>query len=137
MTLSKLAVRRLTKLADYMDALPKEAKNHFDMANWLGHEGDHNHGFGKFIAQEDPMTCGTTACALGFAATVPSFRKAGLRVAIGSGFNENVTNKNFRSAQKFFDCSENAAHHLFGYSMFIQTPKQWAKHCRKFILENS
>src|SRR5688572_29906761 len=99
MALSKLAVRRLTKLADYMEKLPKSAAKHFDMGAWFSHRGDHDHAIGRWVERDTLNYCGTTACALGWAATVPAFRRAGLVVEamqLASNHNENV-------ACEFFD----------------------------------
>lgn len=65
MALSRKAVRRLTTLIKFMEALPRSAAKHFDMTTWLSHYGTDDHGFETFIRPGDPQTCGTTACALG------------------------------------------------------------------------
>lgn len=59
--------RRLLKLADFLDELPP---TRFNYESWVGDswEGRSN------------LSCGTTACALGWATTIPSFRKLGLRL---------------------------------------------------------
>jgi len=59
--------KRLLKLADVLRKLP-EAK--FDYGSWVG-----NNWKGK-----SDLSCGTTACALGWATTIPSLRRAGLRL---------------------------------------------------------
>ncbi|SRR5260221_4144024 len=111
--LSKLAVRRLTKLADYMDGLPKEANEHFDMGSA---------GPLKLSGKGDLLKCGTTACAMGWAATITSFRRAGW----DSGWGRE---------ERFFDVSSEGARYLF-YSV-VRTPKQWAKRCRRFLSKNT
>lgn len=112
MALSKLAVRRLTKLADFMDSLPADRAHGFDMRTF-----------------REQTKCGTVACALGWATTIPSFRRAGM-TAHGWPMDWDEA--------EFFD-TPNAYEVLF--SMFfhrtIKTPKQWATHCRKFIAQNS
>lgn len=57
--------RRLRELADLLDSLPPER---FSYASWVGRswEGDPD------------LSCGTTACALGWATTMPELRRAGL-----------------------------------------------------------
>ena len=60
--------RRLLKLADFLDALPDErfSFRHFvDDDVWKG---------------KTDLSCGTTACAIGWATTMPMFRKLGLRM---------------------------------------------------------
>lgn len=59
---------RLLELADLLEHLPD---NRFDYNHWVGDDwGD---------AQD--LSCGTTACALGWAATIPKLRAVGLRLA--------------------------------------------------------
>ena len=57
--------RRLLKLADFLEALPPKR---FNYCHWVGDdwEGAAN------------LSCGTTACALGWATTMPIFRRLGL-----------------------------------------------------------
>jgi hypothetical protein len=88
MALSKLAVKRLTTLATFMEKLPASANKHFKMRQWFLHTGDHEHDIGFEVERKDMNHCGTVACALGWAATVPSFRKAGLKLhqTGGSGY---------------------------------------------------
>jgi len=60
--------RRLLKLADLLDALPDER---FVFKHWVDPE--------TYEGKPD-LSCGTTACAFGWATTVPAFRKLGLRL---------------------------------------------------------
>ncbi len=120
--LSKLAVKRLTKLADFMDALPPFKRKRFDMA---------------YYCQEKPGVCGTVMCAAGWATTIPEFRRAGLRMT--DGYNT-VRDASDRMPDHFFGCAEqNGYEQLFSghLARTIKTPKQWAAHCRKFIEANS
>jgi hypothetical protein len=133
--LSKLAVRRLTKLADYLDSLPRSQRKHFDMRKWFSHTGNHEHEIGEHVKPGALKHCGTTACALGWAATVPSFYKAGLRIPTGiaGGSWEPIG-----IASEFFEIEENdAAVLFFDCAVDIRSPKQWAKHCRKFLRDNA
>ncbi len=59
--------RRLLKLADFLQTLPRQK---FDYTSWIG---DNWNG-------ESLMTCGTTACALGWATAMPEFRRVGLQM---------------------------------------------------------
>jgi hypothetical protein len=133
MSLSRKARTRLTKLADFLHALPRKQWKHFRMARWISHRGDHDHEFGEYIKPEDLQTCGTTACALGWAAMVPGFKRLGLKViAVETG------GHNIELAAEFFDIEDSQANHLFGYALWhdnasIVTPKQWAKKARAFI----
>lgn len=62
-----VTVRRLLVLARFLEKLPPKR---FDFEHWVGH--------GWKGAQD--LSCGTTACALGWAATMPYFRRLGLRL---------------------------------------------------------
>jgi hypothetical protein len=59
--------RRLLKLADFLDRLPHKR---FDYSWWTGADWK-----GK-----PDLSCGTTACALGWAATMPMARRAGVQL---------------------------------------------------------
>lgn len=65
--------KRLLKLADFLEKLhaDKKRRKQFDYTNWV------NRALWKGKAD---LSCGTTACALGWATTIPEFRKAGLRL---------------------------------------------------------
>lgn len=120
--------KRLMKLIEFMEKLPKKANEHFSMWRWIKHRGEDDHGFGKYIRPGDPMTCGTTACALGWAATVPSFRKAGLKV-----YAEEDGPDNYDVAVRFFDLDHMQFEEIFGGTNDDKTPKQWAKRVRKLV----
>jgi len=139
--LSKLAVRRLTKLADYMDGLPREANKHFYMGDWFIHGGEHQHRFSKrAITRRDLEFCGTSACAMGWAATIPAFRKAGLSVAPNGNLllaGYQPKGSLFEITDRFFDIEREHSEHLFSGRLQVKTPKRWAARCRKFLRENA
>ena len=113
MALSKLAVRRLTKLADYMDKLKPTPKA----------------GFAIDAAYVSKRGCGFVACAGGWATKIPAFRKAGL-----------LTVHHSSDLANFFHISDDDAHDLFNVRCDMAaetTPQQWAKLCRTFIRENA
>lgn len=58
---------RLLKLADFLEKLPRKK---FDYDHWAGRDWE-----GKC-----DLSCGTTDCALGWATTMPLFRRLGLRL---------------------------------------------------------
>lgn len=58
---------RLLLLADFLEKMPEER---FDYVSWVGYGWQ-----GK-----PDLSCGTTACALGWATTIPELRDAGLRL---------------------------------------------------------
>lgn len=142
MALSRKTVKRLTTLIEFMEKLPKSANKHFDMSAWFRHIGTHSHGImnNKPIPANALKHCGTTACALGWAATIPAFRRAGLKVyAIETGAG------NAERSKRFFGINEYQQRALFDYGLefdgtpgdreVIHTPKQWAKRARRLLSE--
>lgn len=63
----KMYRKRLLKLAETLEELPKKR---FDYGQWVGND---------WQGKKD-LSCGTTACALGWATTIPSLRREGLRM---------------------------------------------------------
>lgn len=59
---------RLLRLAEFLETVPKER---FDLSSWVGED---------WGGKQD-LSCGTTACAMGWAATMPEFRELGLKIA--------------------------------------------------------
>lgn len=122
--------KRLLKLADFLETVPRKR---FDMQTWVGDE---------WKGKED-LSCGTSACAMGWATTIPSFRKLGLRLqrsyvwghspAYGSRYG-------LDAAQKFFEIDLQTATLLFAPAKEYKdgsiskiTPKQVAKRIRKVV----
>ena len=64
---------RLLKLAEFLEALPRKR---FDYGTFVG-EG--------YKGAQD-LSCGTTACALGWAATMPAFRRLGLHLELDKDY---------------------------------------------------
>jgi len=60
--------RRLTILADWLEAHAEEIAPKFRMAQWFG--------------RGDPHDCGTAACAAGWATRIPELQADGLYVAV-------------------------------------------------------
>lgn len=139
--LSALTVRRLTKLADHMAGLPRKAKFHFDMGTYFSHEGGSRlhpkAKDGRGLTTEDLFDCGTSACALGFAAALPEFRRAGLALVINN--QANICYKRYirdEAAMSFFHLTMKQTNYLFGPVSSVTTPKQWAIRCRSFLKRN-
>lgn len=124
MELSKKAKRRLGVLISFMEKLPRAANKHFDMSHWFAHNGEHSIG-AKEVTQKVLTDCGTSACALGWACTIPSFRKAGLRMPL------NDISSTYVYADAFFDADSDLIERLF--TMEVTTPKQWAKAAKRAI----
>jgi hypothetical protein len=88
--------------------------------------------------------CGTTACALGHAGFIPSFRKAGLKSVVnerGWGGRVKFTNKqgvtytDYDAGLAFFDLSNNEADWLFYPESYgtKKGPKTVAKRIRSLV----
>lgn len=110
--MSELGLQRLATLAAYLrESVPD---SQFDMNVWVGDDW-----------QGDPdLSCGTSACALGWATTIPSFREAGLTLVRDRDYHhgghvelhtpEVIRTNSIEAASEFFDISESQADHLFG-----------------------
>ncbi len=152
--------KRLLTLAWFLDELPADV---FDITSWF--DAGKSRAFGDGLNVDgktlkpvnDILTarasvkagvtpaqmhaCGTTACAMGWAATIPSFRRAGLTVKTG-GISGNVEYNGFDgtlAAVDFFKISRSDAYNLFlpgGYHNGSQaTPKDVARKIRA-VVEN-
>jgi hypothetical protein len=134
-------LRRLERLAAYVATRKPER---FNFKTWVGSDwkGAQN------------LSCGTTACAFGYAPSLPYFRRLGVvlnRDAFGSNVLLQGSNGDLcglGAAAKVFNLTEVETSHIFapytkdsteeGYSKNCTigaraTPKQWAKHARRFI----
>lgn len=144
----KVGQRRLLKLAAFLEKLPRKR---FYYGSWVGED---------WKGKAD-LSCGTTACALGWATTIPEFRKLGLRlrplalaeepaqgvVSLASQKASEVDRDDdpILAALKVFGLSEDETDYLFqprrmlGWSMLPESPneyataKQVAKHIRRFV----
>lgn len=120
--------RRLLKLADLLEA---DAKNKngikFDMGLW-GQVGD----------LKKPLSCGTTACAMGLAALSGEFKRAGLSYKLAGrqllirfkGRGDSV-----QAAARLFDISHKDAEYLFIWSggTGAQGERRAAERVRSFV----
>lgn len=98
---------RLAKLVHKLQyEVPEEQ---FDYNQWVGND---------WGGRAD-LSCGTSACALGWATTIPSFRKLGLRLqrdSMGSADVVNVktgVNNAFSVAENLFSISREQSYRLF------------------------
>lgn len=128
--------KRLLKLADYLETVPRER---FKMSDW----------------SNDKVGCGFAGCAIGwcaYAEVVPGFT-----MKLESDFGtDDFTGRTYAkpafllptyegvggydAVMLAFDVSEKQARHLFGanaYRTVGGTPKQVAKRIRKFVRENT
>lgn len=137
MALSKKSRRRLYTLVRFMANLPASANKHFNMEAWFRHMGEDHHGLKEGPVNRQHMhLCGTTACAMGWACMVPSFRKAGLRLvndgtSVGEVRYRGATDGD--AAEDFFGIGAFAVDDLFSAMNKDRTPKQWAKRARLLV----
>lgn len=134
--LQDITKERLLKLCDYMEALPAEADKHFRMRAYISHNGEgHRHEIPSAPSIDDLLTCGTSACALGWACTMPEFRSLGLHID-PDGYMPTVDGYNvvFPGLEAEYDDEGHTAWaDLFeGYNK-DETPKAWAIRARGLI----
>lgn len=137
--------KRLLKLADLLDEDAKHKKGaKFDIGEW-----------GTVTDLENPMSCGTTACAMGLAAISGKFKRAGLAAKYVMHYEEKSTTYyairflwdgdqlgGIDAAVNLFGISIDQAQYLFGNSVDMVLPndgeggkaeRQLAKIIRKFV----
>jgi hypothetical protein len=126
--------RRLLKLADLLEADAKNKKGiRFDLGTWGWAENTNN-----------PVSCGTTACAMGLAVASGAFTRAGL---LPPGSNGKLIPRvgkamGFQAAQKLFHIKDDEADYLFSdssYPLHIPTTeaageRAVAKRIRRFVV---
>lgn len=125
--LTKKAIRRITILRNFMRRLPKSANDHFAMSHFFHPSRPITLVDKKPITRKALQECGTSACAAGWAAVVPAFRRAGYTYSPVNGFSI--------EPEVFFDLrgarndggSGNYANTMLFYHDGVHTPKQWAK----------
>lgn len=119
MTTRAVGLRRLLKLADFLETL----------RNWVGDD---------WKGKAD-LSCGTTARALSWATTIPSLRRAGLRLNVDSGLVENRRSGDrdpISAAMTIFELTIDEASEIFYPSSDIEiyaTPKYVADKIRRFV----
>lgn len=122
-----IGMRRLLVLARFLRRLPRRR---FDYGTWTGDDWKGS----------QTLRCGTTACALGWAATMPIFRRAGLHInnwgdpQLGHG-NPFRHATGTSAAEKLFHLHDFEADHLFlpGEGELKATPKQVAQKIEAFV----
>lgn len=130
----KIQTKRLLKLAEFLET--KVPKEEFAMKHWC--EGK-------------KPGCGTVGCAIGWATTIPSFRKAGFKLYdIGSyagippyyvPIYKNIIK--FDAAEVFFGLNQKYTRYIFT-KFFYEfdefnpiTPHQVAARIREFVSDNT
>jgi hypothetical protein len=114
-SLRRSTVMNTERLELVCKKLEEVTEEQFNYAVWVGHD---------WKGKED-LSCGTTACALGWAATVPELREAGLclrRDDYGYGYVDLVSRdtkaalgwrRSLNAAMRVFDLTESEADYLF------------------------
>ncbi len=125
---------RLLKLARLLNT--KKVAAHFNLNNWLTGE------LKDLVSKK--KDCGTTACAVGWACTIPQFRKAGLRIYNNPLYSDYWPDSKgtlgFAGVCKFFGLSNDEAMSLFhpqGYSWVKVTPTDVADKIRLLLKEKA
>src|SRR3990167_5294574 len=123
--------RRLLKLADLLEADAKNKKGiRFDMGRW-----------GFVLDEKQPLSCGTSACAMGLAALSGTFKRAGLGTKIEYRFlrftwNGRVVNGH-TAGRRLFQIKESESFKLFGgddrLTEGAAAERAKAKQIRKFV----
>lgn len=149
---------RLELMATLMDevAADQALLSHFDLKSWVrSNHDDDNEQAPKPLGNRDPAvdlknelhTCGTTACAVGFATLDKRFRAQGLRMHVASGcsFPCYVGTEGrggftgWLAVQKFFDLEYEMADYLFHsdhYSEGKDGPADVAARIRQVLKTN-
>lgn len=98
----------LRRLAFYLRNDVRDER--FNLATWVGNDDVPWEGM-------DDLSCGTTACAMGWATTIPEFKELGLRLErnsfSGQGYLVFGEKKHFSAAAEFLDITEKEAEYLF------------------------
>lgn len=137
--------QRLNLLADFLETVPHHK---FNLGNWRHADANSsNHlQYVKLIRDSMllDMNCGTTACAVGWACTMPEFIERGLHwdaVSISYdcvSYGSNRTMVGWDAVTLFFNISREFAYAFFSdttYPTNTTTPTEVANRIRKIILD--
>jgi len=129
--------QRLLTLANFLRT--EVPKNRFNLSSWVG---DMNN---RYVAGENLLapSCGTSACAMGFATTIPMFAKAGLTLrknhpGSNGGTICYLTFKGFEAAAEFMEIDEADANWLFNAAEYDYDDEVLvvADRIEKFVVSN-
>jgi len=132
---------RLLVLANFLDTVPTFK---FDLTSWRHHPGADHYVQDSDLVDSNltDMTCGTTACAVGWACSIPEFNAQGLfwedrpvyEVAGVWG-----KHRSWGAVTGFFDLGTYDAEHLFTYDLYPfgeRGPKDVAARIRTFVKDD-
>lgn len=118
---------RLLKLCtERLDTLPP---GRYDHSTWVG---------GDWGGKTD-LSCGTTACAMGWATTIPSFRRLGLKLDPTYKIVFGDICGGIAAAIELFHITQYEAERLFGYAdcgKVKPTARRVARRIRQFVKDN-
>lgn len=126
--------KRLQTLADFLRTVPEK---HFDLDNWRQTMPDDYEGYRDTATDEALLshTCGTRACAVGWACAVPAFQAEGLHWDMMPCLTDgDVSLYGWEAVTTFFDIHDHAAHHLFDAESYMDgTPNEVADAIESYI----
>ena len=110
---------RLKVLADFLLTVPDE---HFNLRDWRSRSAWNKDEDDSSVDDEELLEyCGTTACAVGWACAIPTFKEAGLAFEGGNVWFEGKYSWN--AVQEFFGLYRIEALHLFSAFEYIDQSK--------------
>ena len=116
-------IQRLQTLAAFLRTVSQE---HFDLRSWRSSVGC------EYASDEDLTTlqCGTTACAVGWACSMPEFQAQGLTwgtdgispagYPVYAPTETKECSASWEAVEEFFDISYNTAEHLFASDKYAE-----------------
>ncbi len=129
--------RRLLKLAAFLETVPRQR---FDYGNWFNDPFDTALRARLEKRGVRLPECGTTACAMGWACSVPSFKRLGLTATTSGTIIFGPALGGMLSARALFALEGNEPQELFlpeNDQEDRATPKYVAKKIRKFVAARS
>lgn len=146
--MNKTGQNRLLKLADYLDTLsPAELRMDAWFSKRRGYDvwdrqmyvvPDLYHGQNVSNIRKLTSECGYAACAVGHACSIPSFRKAGLKLTKFGNYTDPTYkgSSNWYAVESFFDIDNHTAKLLFSSDSYKNPrvrPSTVANRIRKFV----
>lgn len=128
--MEQINVARLNTLASFLKTLPMDV---FDISSWYCGNMQSNM---ELLSRPDAIAaaheCGTSACAMGWAVTIPEFKEAGLKPYRDSYSGMSIPTFRgeqgqdyigFQAAEHFFGISRRMAKHFFGPDAYTREPQ--------------
>lgn len=146
--MSKIGNKRLLILADKLEEVSERS---FNLAKWINYRRTYRVAVAPLLSNsvlkadlkpEEFEECGTSACAVGWAGTIPQFQKLGFTMDIREAFCDPAPSfqghRGWYATHAFFDLNWDSAHSLFSknspaYRGQEATPKFVAQVIRDFV----